>query len=267
MDYSKEEILAEIRRRKGGDAITQAEAEFEPEPVYSSPEEHMAGIRPAPEGFGKELVTSVVRGIPFANEIGAAAAAVPASFGGDRPLRDVYDEMLSVEEEEERAFAEEYPAGGQFGENVGGALTLGLGGGLTGALAKKGAAALGRVQSGRAGLAGATAAAAKPRVRVAAGGAVEEPVKRLSKEGLKATGAAASVGALVDDDPLVGGLTGATAMNLLFNTPAGRVFTLAMSRKMGGEKITQAAWHSMNPQNRARFWEFFKSFQKKRGSK
>lgn len=132
--------------------------------------------------------------------------------------------------------------------------------GLSGALALKGARALGKVGEGAAGLRGARAAAAKPRVTVRGGQVVDDVPARMGR--LEATAKGAGVGALLGDDAVEGGLTGAAAINLLFNTPAGRVFTLAMSRKMGGEKFTTAAWHSMNPQNRAKLWELFKSFKK-----
>jgi hypothetical protein len=79
----------------------------------------------------------------------------------------------------------------------------------------------------------------------------------------EATLNAAGVGALLDDDAIEGAGTGAAAMNLLFNTPAGRLFTLAMSRKTGAGKLTTAAWHGMNRQNRRAIMDMFKSFTKK----
>ena len=242
----KQAILDEIERREliatlqGG----ATERNITPDAEVSAAE-HMAGIS-SDRVTPKELLTATVRGLPFANELGSAAAAVPASFGSGKGIGDTYSEILASEEQKEASFAAEMPAAAALGEGLGNAYAMVPAIGLSGALAAKGASALSKVGRSVSGLRGGSAAAK----------AAKGPSR------LGATAKAASVGALIDDDPIEGSLTGAAAVNILFNTPAGRVFTLAMSRKLGGQKFTTAAWHAMNPQNRAKLWQLFKSFKK-----
>ena len=263
-----QQIEDEIERRELIASIQGGATPTEPNPAPTSAAEFMSQLdsveaKGAP-GVG-EVATAAVRGLPFANEIGAAAAAIPASFGSGQALGDVYSDILGTEQMKEAEFAEANPEIDALAQGAGELYSLGVAGasapvrGLSGALAAKGASALNKVKSGVGGLRGARAAAAKPRVTVR-GGQMVDDVPKPSR--LAATAEGAAVGAILGDDPIEGGLTGAAAINLLFNTPAGRVFTLAMSRKMGGEKFTQAAWHAMNPQNRAKLWELFKSFKK-----
>ena len=237
-----------------------------------------ANLEGIPENLGNtpEMGAAILRGIPGASQLGTGIAAAAASFGSGQSIGDTYSDMREADEMEAAAFEEAAPALSDFAGGLGtaaAAIPLGAVGaarGLSGALAAKGAAALGKVGSKVTGLRGARAAAEAPAAgkRYRGGkimGDVEAPPPPRGR--LKGTMDAAAIGAVLDDDAVEGAGTGAALFNLLFNSPMGRAFNLAMGRKMGGSKLTQAAWHGMNPQNKKQVKDLFKTFLKSKGAK
>lgn len=278
MAYSKRELLEEIARRRGLDTKGGAM------PVVGNPQGPSAAgggsAPPSLEAIQAEQVAiqlpgiqdsarSLLRGatLGLSDKLGAAVASLPTAMkqlqvGYQGPtVGEAYSDIkgtIDFEAEEASAAA---PGVSELLEGVGVAGTIGATGlpGATAAALKRGAARVGL--GGAKGSSAARGATTKPRFTAAQVAAGEHLPKAMGRT--EATVKAAGVGALLDDEAIEGAGIGAAAMNLLFNTPMGRLFTLAMARKSGAGALTTAAWHGMNRQNRRAMMDMFKSFSKK----
>jgi hypothetical protein len=265
-------IADEIERRELIASIQGGATPTEPNPQPTSALENIQGLAQVERPTVGQTATAAVRGLPLANEMGSAAAAIPASFGSGESLGATYGDILGSEQAKEAEFAEAQPGMDALAQGAGEAFALAAPvTGLTGALAQKGAKALGKVKSGVQGLRGAKAAAAKPHftgAQVAAG----KHLGTKPKGWIRSAGEGAAEGAALDAvlgedlDVMQGAKAGASLGSLrkfLTDTPAGKSMWLKIVRKMGGGPLTEAAWQAQNPRNQVVFKELYDALKRR----
>ena len=273
MAYSKEELMQEMLRREAtrrGVDIGGGATPVPGNPQGPSAAEFTQGLSSSrPEGGEwHDEPRAALRGLTMgaSDSVGSAIAAVPASFGSDKGIGEVYKDIRGTTQMQEDDYAAANPGLKQALE-VGGTVA-GAGGALAGSLAKLGGKALAGTKSGLAATRAARAGA-KPRVTVRGGKVLEDAVKPVGKLRAGTVGAVkgATADAIWDDELDVGqgGKMGALG-GILFNTPAGRAFLASQGGKIGGRTLSKVIYYGMHPSSRRKILSALKKFMTK-GSK
>lgn len=230
----------------------------------------------------------------------AATVPAMLSDGGDldelgnSSWGTTYNNILDTENLKQDQFAQDNPEA----DNMAAVLGFGASVPMAGGLVAKGAQALGKVGRGSLGLRKARQARGAPsgaapsgapysgsgglvpgvggipaggkyiptgaragEVGAGAAAAAQVAPKLLSTEGAKTVAKGGALGGVLSGGEIEGAGVGAAATALLFRTPVGRAFTIFLGKRAGGSgKLTEAAWHTNNPQNRAAIMKLFKQF-------